>query len=221
MGGGLIEWAKQMFLPQKTENPYKVVEEEAANAGTGARGIIFLPYLLGERAPLWNPNARGVLFGLERTHTRQDIFRAVFESTAYSTRQLVAVQRSLGIVVNEIFLSGGLVRIPLISQIKADVLGVPAYVPKEFESTALGAAILGRTYIDKGNNIFDICDSMVKIEHCFEPRQREHQVYTQCFQIFQSLYTSLKGAFNERRDVIQSPEYRALEKSGLEAKENL
>ena len=70
-------------------------------------------------------------------------------------------------------------------------------------------------------NIFDFCDTMVEIKHCFEPRQLEHQVYTQCFQIFQSLYTSLKGAFNERLDVIQSPEYRALEKPGLEAKENL
>lgn len=85
--------------------------------------MLFLPYLLGERTPVWDDSARGVFFGLERMHTRKDMTRAVFESTGFIDLSIIDAINEAGIDVNSVRLSGGLARINLVSQIKADILG--------------------------------------------------------------------------------------------------
>ena len=122
LGGGLIEWVKQCYY-LKDEYPYEIMEKEASESELGARGLLFLPYLLGERTPVWDDSARGVFFGLERMHTRKDMTRAVFESTGFIDLSIIDAINEAGIDVNSVRLSGGLARINLVSQIKADILG--------------------------------------------------------------------------------------------------
>lgn len=117
LGGGLIEWVKQCYY-QNEIYPYEIMEKEAGESVLGARGLIFLPYLLGERAPIWDDNARGVFFGIERMHTRKDMTRAVFESTGFIDMDMIAAIEQTGTKISSVRLSGGLARINLISQIK-------------------------------------------------------------------------------------------------------
>lgn len=149
LGGGLIEWVKQCYY-LNDEYPYEIMEKDAAESDIGARGLVFLPFLLGERAPIWNDNARGVFFGLERMHTRKDMTRAVFESTGFIDLSIIDAIKETGTDVSSVRLSGGLARINLISQIKADVLGKDVLVLSEFETTASGAAMMVLT----GQNIY-------------------------------------------------------------------
>jgi xylulokinase len=221
MGGGLIEWGKQLLLPDTGEDAYKIMAAEASSVTPCARGLIFLPYILGERAPLWNSNARGVFFGLERRHVRKELFRAIFESAAFTSRHLIETIRSLGININELFVSGGLARIDEISQIKADVLGIPVKVPADFESTSYGAAILTFKGIDRCNNLSDAVKSMVRIEKTFDPDLQKHILYSNWFELYQSLYTNLKGLFTERGQIMSDNIYRTLCAEQEEIKENL
>ena len=122
MGGGLIEWVKQCYY-QNEMLPYELMEKDASEASLGAGGVIFLPYLLGERAPIWDHNARGVFFGLERMHTRKEMTRAVLESTGFIDLDMIAAIEEVGLKINTIRLSGGLARLNTVSQIKSDITG--------------------------------------------------------------------------------------------------
>ncbi|MDE6363004.1 MAG: hypothetical protein K2L86_01860, partial [Lachnospiraceae bacterium] len=141
MGGGLIEWVKQCYY-QNESLPYELMEKDANEADIGAGGVIFLPYLLGERAPIWDSDARGVFFGLERMHTRKEMTRAVFESTGFIDLDMIAAIEETGIKIKRIRLSGGLARINLIAQIKADITGREIQALSEFETTSMGAAMM-------------------------------------------------------------------------------
>lgn len=107
LGGGLIEWVKQCYY-QKEEYPYEVMEKDARESAIGAKGLIFLPYLLGERTPIWDNQARGVFFGLERMHTRKDMTRAVFESTGFIDMDIIEAVQETGVDIQSVRLSGGL-----------------------------------------------------------------------------------------------------------------
>ena len=96
LGGGLIEWVKQCYY-QNEALPYELMEKDAGEASLGAGGIIFLPYLLGERAPIWDNNARGVFFGLERMHTRKEMTRAVFESAGFIDLDMIGAIEKTGL----------------------------------------------------------------------------------------------------------------------------
>jgi len=199
LGGGLIEWAKQCFYSQG-EFSYEIMEEEAKSSSIGAKGLIFLPYLMGERAPLWDSNARGVLFGLERQHTRADIIRAVFESTGYSLRNLVDSIEKSGLPVKRLLVSGGLARIGFISQLKADITNKPVYVVDNFETTAVGAAILAM--IGSGEiPSFREASSKLHIQTIILPNPKNVEKYNQLYKLFGDVYYSLKDTFTERSEV--------------------
>ena len=116
LGGGLIEWTKQCYY-NREELPYEIMEKEAKESAIGADGLIFLPYLLGERAPIWDNIVRGCFFGLERYHTRKDMTRAVFESTGFIDMDFVNEIEKTGVEIKNIRASGGLARFNFVSQI--------------------------------------------------------------------------------------------------------
>lgn len=221
MGGGLIEWGKQLLIPEFGSEAYDVMEREASSVPPCAKGLLFLPYILGERAPLWNPNARGVFFGFERKHTRREMFRALFESSAFTTRSLVETMVALGMNVNELCFSGGLAQIDLISQIKADVLGVVVKVPKNFESASIGAAILTFCGLDSYADLSEGVKAMVSFSKTFEPDLQKHIIYSKWFELFKTLYSNLKGLFVDRSNILSDNVYRTLSPDTEEKKENL
>jgi sugar (pentulose or hexulose) kinase len=201
LGGGLIEWLKQSFYPRE-ELPYELMEHDARESGPSARGLLFLPYLLGERCPVWDTTARGVLFGLERQHVRGDVARAVFESAAFGVHHILSVIRSHGIDVQRLRVSGGLARIELINSIKADITGVPVEVVEEFETTALGAFLLAGV----GAGVFSSLQEGLRIPRVREivfPNMERHARYQEWFNLYLELYRSLQPVFQARQRLYE------------------
>ncbi len=197
LGGGLIEWVKQCYY-QKEMLPYELMEKDAGEAALGADGVIFLPYLLGERAPIWDSSARGVFFGLERMHTRKEMTRAVFESTGFIDLDMITAIEETGINVEEIRLSGGLARLNLISQIKADITGRKVKVLSEFETTATGAAMIALYSQGVYTSLEEAADQFVKVRMIIQPDQKNHEKYQEIYDLYKETYNTLKYLFPKR-----------------------
>lgn len=198
LGGGIIEWARQSFYAQET-HPYELMTTEAESCPPGAEGLLFLPYLLGERAPLWDSNLRGVFFGMERHHTRRHFIRAIFESTALGLVSLKeAVEKQVG-PIRSITASGGMARIPLINNIKADVLGTEIRVLDEFESTALGAwllcAVARGLYPDLA-----AARHVVELRQVVVPNARRAAIYREISAFSKDLLAGMQPFFTRRRE---------------------
>ena len=202
LGGGLIEWVKQCYY-MKEEYPYEVMEKEAGESDLGARGIIFLPYLLGERAPIWNDNARGVFFGLERMHTRKDMTRAVFESTAFIDRTIMDAIGETSAEVTSVRVSGGLARVNLVSNIKADVIGREVKILSEFETTASGSAMMvlnGQEHM----SFSDLSKNFAKVRMAIYPDMENHKKYNEIYELFKETYQTSVPLFDRRVEILES-----------------
>lgn len=139
--GSALEWVRSHLLQQGFDD----LDALAASVPPGANGLTFLPYLAGERAPLWDPHARGALLGLGLHTTRADMARAVYEGLALSVGHIAQTMRECGVQIREVRLAGGLARNDLLAQMKADVLGVPVVRMADHELTTLGLAVIAST----------------------------------------------------------------------------
>jgi sugar (pentulose or hexulose) kinase len=201
LGGGVIEWAKQTLYPDDPA-PYDTMVAEATEAPPGAAGLTFLPYLLGERAPVWDPTARGVLFGLGRNHGRADLIRAIFEGVGYSVLDIADRLGGMGVPVRRVSASGGLARLPPIVQIKADMLGVPVVLTDELETSALGAALVAGVHIGDWPSIEAATEACVRPSTAFEPVAERTAMYRDFFGLYRELYERLAPTFRTREDLI-------------------
>ncbi len=202
LGGGLIEWVKQCYYQNETL-PYERMEKDATEASIGAGGLVFLPYLLGERAPIWDGNARGVFFGLERMHTRKEMTRAVFESTGFIDLDMIAAIEKTGTKVTNIRLSGGLARINLISQIKADITGREVQVLSEFETTATGAAMIALYGQKVYSSLKEAANAFVQVRMIIRPNQRNQEMYKELYQLYKETYETVKPLFPKRMELTE------------------
>ena len=203
LGGGLIEWVKQCYYQNETY-PYEVLEKDARDSTLGAGGLIFLPYLLGERAPLWDSDARGSFWGLERFHTRRDMTRAVLESTGFIVLDMLHSVEETGVEVGNIRVSGGLTRVNLVSQIKADVTGRSILVLSEFETTAMGAAMLVFVGQKAIPNFETAVARFVNIRMVVHPDKKNHTKYQELFKLYKELYYTTKNLFTKRMHLVQN-----------------
>ena len=202
LGGGLIEWVKQCYY-QNEAFPYELMEKDAGEAALGAGGVIFLPYLLGERAPVWDPDARGVFFGLERMHTRREMTRAVFESTGFIDLDMIAAIEETGLRVNSIRMSGGLARLNLISQIKADITGREVLVLSEFETTATGAAMIAFYGQKVYGSLREAAEQFVRVRMIIRPDRKNYLQYQDIYALYKETYRTLKPLFPRRREITE------------------
>ena len=138
-------------------DPYDALTREAAASPAGSRGLIWLPYLQGERTPHLDPNARGVLFGLTTAHGRGDVVRAVLEGVAFSLRDGLEIIRELGLPARRVKIAGGGARSPLWRQIVADVLGLPISLEPEDRGPAFGAALLAGVAVGVYASVEEAC----------------------------------------------------------------
>jgi len=193
--GLVYEWFRDRFYPGDEET-YEVLDEEAAQVSVGSEGLIFLPYLTGERSPDWNPNARGVLFGLSLRHDRRHLIRAIMEGVAYSMYSvLVALEEVTG-KIREIRGSGGFLRSPLWIQIMADVCGRQLLVPQVIETTSLGAVFLAMYALGHIRNLREV-RGYVPIKGSYIPNVKNHELYLRLFEIYQAVYQGVAGQFSE------------------------
>lgn len=207
LGGGIIEWLKQSFYDENDRNVYYIMENNAHQISIGAHGIVFLPYMLGERAPFYGPNARGTFFGVDRASTIKEFSRAVFESTAYVTNDLLQLILENGVEVDSLSVSGGLARFDLINQIKADVTNKRIKVIENFESTSVGAFILLLLSLGKYKNVEEAASDIIRIRKIINPSEKNHSIYKEFFEFYKNLNDKLLPLYDSHltiRNKVQS-----------------
>ncbi len=204
--GGVLEWAKNCFYGDSyplhdDAVMYSLMEEEAKQSVAGAHGLIFLPFLLGERVPFWDPNIRGVFFGLERNHTRKDIMRSIFESTGFNSLNMLCALEKSGIPVKSIRISGGLSRLEYICRLKADITGKELLVLDEYETTAIGAfmitAVTAGLFPDLKSAV-----SVVKVRKVIKPDLEVHKKYQKLYELYLKLYKSASEMALVRKEYL-------------------
>jgi xylulokinase len=168
---------------------FAIVEKEAATVAPGADGVVFLPYLAGERTPIWDDQARGVVFGLTERHTRAHLARAVLEGVAFSLRQIADVLRASGGTIKELHLTGGQAKLALWARIKADVLGVPVVVPAVTEGALLGEAMLAASGARRPANALT---GSSRVAARYEPDPAVAPAYDGAYATYRELYPRLR-----------------------------
>lgn len=200
--GKSVDWYLDTFeQPSVTHNQ---LIRRASKVPPGADGLIFLPYLAGERSPILDPQARGVFFGLSLMHNRDHMARAVLESTAFAVRHLAEPIQKAGGKVREMRVTGGQAQNNILSQIKADVLGFPVAIPQVTEAAVLGAAILAGIGAKLFPDLEASSNKMVQITRTIEPDWKRHEYYSQLYSVYKRLYPDLRDAFHELSDLNTS-----------------
>jgi xylulokinase len=177
---------------------YDVLADAAAQAPPGSDGLIFLPYLMGERTPHLDANARGVWFGLTAAHTRAHLTRSVMEGVAYSLRDCLEILVELGLPVDEIRASGGGGRSPLWRQIQADVFGREVVTVNAAEGPAYGAALLAGVGAGVWKSVVEACDACVAPTSRVTPRAEARAAHDRAYPLYGELYRRLAPLYRGR-----------------------
>lgn len=162
--GGEKETAKLMGVDE-----YYLMDKEAETVPIGAERLLYLPYLMGERTPHLDPNARGVFFGLSAVHTKKEMLRAVMEGVSYSLRDCVEVFREMSINVSDMVACGGGGSSPLWRSMLADLYGCPVKTASSKEGPALGAALLAAVGAGIYASVPEACKAAVKTDKIQNP----------------------------------------------------
>jgi xylulokinase len=173
-------------------DPYERLADEAATAPSGAEGVLWAPYLMGERTPHLDPNARAALVGLSASHTRAHIIRAILEGVAFSLRDSFTIFAEMHVPVNRIRLGGGGARSPLWRQIQADVYRHAVEIVEAEEGAAYGAAILAGVGAEHWKSVDEACDAVVRTAHRIEPNQQNSGVLDRGYQSYRRIYPALQ-----------------------------
>lgn len=198
-GAIVLNWFKENFcnVSEFSDDDafFKMVEEKATEIIPGSNGLIFLPYLLGERAPIWNSNAKGVFFGIDINHTKYHFLKAILEGLAFALFSIGNTIEELTGNIEVISAGGGMSKSGMWCQLLADVFNKKVVINNSSESSSLGAAVLGFKALGVYEGLDEIHNIVEVIEEYF-PDPAKHQKYLQAFHVFESLYKNVKEDFN-------------------------
>lgn len=171
---------------------YERLCEEAATAPPGADGVLWAPYLMGERTPHCDPNARAALIGLSATHTRAHVIRAILEGVAFSLRDSFTIFREMNVPVDRIRVGGGGARSALWRQIQADVYRHAVEVVEAEEGAAFGAAILAGTGAGHWRSVDEACDAVVRTAQRIQPDAKNSAILNEAYRTYRRIYPALR-----------------------------
>jgi xylulokinase len=174
------------------EDFYRLV----SSASVGADSLLFLPYLSGERAPLWNPKARGAFVGLSLRHGTREMARAVAESTGFAMRDVITVMESSGARVDDLRVTGQPSGNPVLNQIKADITGKPILSPSFREAELLGDLCLALVALSEFATIAEVAEEKVRFGEIFEPNPATQGIYEDLFHVYRESYKALEPSFS-------------------------
>jgi xylulokinase len=185
---------------------YQIMDLKAEASPPGANGVLFLPYMRGERSPIWNPLARGVFFGLSLDSTKGDMIRSMLEGTAYGLRQnLEIAEQQLGLIVKELRVVGGGSKSRIWSQIKADVLRRHVTTLSQQETAVLGAAMLGGLASGRFADFREaVAMAAAQPLQVVSPNPDLAALYGRTYSCYLDLYDRIKDLF-ERVSEIEAP----------------
>lgn len=193
-GGGTLRWFRQEFGAEQSFDELTALAEQVP---AGSEGVIFLPYMAGERSPIWNPDAKGVYYGLGFDKTKGHLVRATLEGVAYSLEHNLRVAAETGAKVGELIAMGGASNSRLWTQIKADVTGKTIKVPTSDTATTLGAAILAGVGVGVYKGFEEAIKETIVITRVQEPDMEVHEQYQKYMQMYLDLSEALTPIYNK------------------------
>ena len=203
-GGGVVNWFEKEFcaaeraIAQQTEGTsFAEIDTAAAQIPAGSDGLIFLPYMTGERSPIWDAAAKGVYYGIDFSKTRAHFARASMEGVAYSLRHNLEVAESAGACAQTLCAIGGAANSRFWTQMKADVTGKRIVVPSADTATALGAAILAGVGTGVYTDFEQAVRETVQIKREHTPNATLKAAYDKGYQTYRALYENLKNLMSE------------------------
>lgn len=186
-GGSALQWFTQAFLPW---SDYHAFIKNAFTAPPGADGLLCLPYLLGERAPVWDSSARGAFVGVDQRHSSAHFQRALIEGICYGLYSVGEALQSVVAPIREVTVSGGFTASPEWIQLLADIFQKPMVLHQDEDASALGAAVLGWHALGKTNAWQFSPDAAARV---FEPDPTHHQTYMRNYKAYGLLYHQLRS----------------------------
>jgi xylulokinase len=194
-GAGLsLRWFRDQFGAGQADErePYERLSEEAATVPAGADGVLWAPYLMGERTPHLDPYARAALIGLAASHTRSHVVRAILEGVAFSLKDSFSIFSEMKVPVESVRLGGGGARSSLWRQIQADVYGYPVEIVEAEEGAAYGAALLAGVGGGVWHTVEEACDAVVRVASRVAPNAADQRTLARQYQAFRAIYPAMK-----------------------------
>jgi xylulokinase len=188
-----LRWFRDQFGSGQS---YETLTAEAASAPPGCDGLLWAPYLMGERTPYLDPAARGMLVGLTASHTRGHVIRAILEGVAFSLRDTFTIFQEMEVPVMTIRLGGGGARSALWRQIQADTYRQPVETVEAEEGAAYGAAILAGVGVKTWSSVDGACESVVRVAENITPDSEHSLVLERAYAMYQRIYPAMKSIMN-------------------------
>ena len=204
-GAGLsLKWFRDNYCNAEKEtaklmdvDTYYLMDKEADTVPIGANRLLYLPYLMGERTPHLDPDARGVFFGLSAMHTKKDMLRAVMEGVSYSLRDCVEVFKQMNVSVSDMMACGGGGSSPIWRQMLADLYACPVKTASSKEGPALGVAILAGVGAGLYSSVPEACREVIKTDKIQQPIAEHIPEYEKYYQLYTEIYPALKASFKK------------------------
>lgn len=194
-----LRWLRDQVLAGRYS--YQEMADAAASIQPGAEGLVYLPYLAGERTPHMDPSARGVFCGLTLRHTWKHMARAVMEGVVFSMRDGLELMQEMGLSVDRIVASGGAAQHPLWLQLQADILAAEVVHSETQEAAAYGAALLAGIGVGVYPDFSVACASVHYSDEVYRPRTEISARYQELYQIYRGLYSALSPSFSALGDL--------------------
>ncbi|MCL1854418.1 MAG: xylulokinase [Clostridia bacterium] len=188
--GAEMEAARGMDI-----DPYELMDRQAGRVPIGAERLLYLPYLMGERTPHLDPDARGVFFGLSNIHTKAHMLRAVMEGVAFSLLDCMEILRGLGIAPREMLVCGGGGKSPLWRQMLSDLYRIPTATVANPEGPALGVAVLAGVATGVYASVEEGCDGVIRANDACRPSEKAGKAYEPYYRLYTQLYPALKDCY--------------------------
>jgi gluconokinase len=192
-GGNVLQWFAKGFLKKEFLVPeeFEGFIKQALSVSPGCEGLVFLPYIYGERAPVWDADAKGVFYGVSSVHGMSHFMRAVMEGISFALFSILHTLEEIMGPVNNIYASGGFIRSkPWVSML-TDVLGKKVTVTHAEDSSAAGAAILGMKSLGLIKDLQEV-QSFFSVKEVYEPDMDHHNTYLRNYSVYSNLYAKLK-----------------------------
>jgi xylulokinase len=193
-----LRWFRDQFWVGRDNghDPYESMTAEAALAEPGCKGLLWTPYLMGERTPHLDSRARAALLGLTASHTRSHVIRAVLEGVAFSLRDSFTIFEEMGVPVKNVRLGGGGARSALWRQIQADVYGRAVEVVEAEEGAAYGAALLAGVGAKIWQSVDEACAAVVRVATRVQPENTAVSVLNEHYKEYRRVYAATRSVFN-------------------------
>lgn len=195
-GGGSMKWFSEefgkSFISGDTKSTLASIDCEAEKSPVGSKGVIFLPYMAGERSPIWDSHAKGMFFGLSYDTGKAEMARSVMEGAAFSLRHCLETAESIGAESDILYPSGGGTKSAVWMQIKADITGKTFVVPHTSSATSLGAAMLAGIGTGIYSGFEDAVKKCVTFTKTYTPNRETKEIYDRLYKKYLSLYENTK-----------------------------